>query len=507
MICELKALLSELNFKYSHESHESAHYNSEIKHTTFKTFLQKNETKDLFLLFKSSFSFVVENRDPINLRYNDNVSDFIDALELIFSDNDLLKVTFNIYKKTLEEEVKSHYNIYDEKLILSFSFSTEFIKECLIGNFTDIETIFLKSEFKTCIVLFDVINFHDSNELVLIMGMNFDKDIDIVKKWASLDLHSELKISDKIDNRNINCHWVNPSTILTPDFFWFQKSFNMLITSRFEYEQYVDLYDLIDILASRYIELVFISIANYTDDEKIKIIGHKTIEFHRSNISTSSLTFMSLTTLKAIYEFIYSSQTLDKLILTRNAISLNSMDNSSLNFIIGNIEQTYNSVQNNFNHFINNSIEEFIDKKLDLEKHARDTARDLSDEISGGITLITRNLLTLIGATIIGYAGAMLRVDKKLLFYSAALYIAFVLISSTVFLLYSQQKKNHSLNVYQYYSKINIYADSESKSNFLKLIIQPKIKSFDSYWKASVLLNIAFIVVIIITTYYLSTIM
>lgn len=366
---------------------------------------------------------------------------------------------------------------------------------------------FFKKGFKTCFVLFDVNNFYDSNELVLIMGMNFDKDIDMVNEWATRHNYSELRISDKIDNRNINCHWVNPSTIITPDFFWFQKSFNMLVTNRFEYEQHVELHDLIDTLASRYIELFFISIANYTDDEKIKIIGHKTIEIYRKNISTSSITFMSLITLKSIYEFIYSSQVLDKLILTRNALSLNSMDNPDLNLLLSNIEQTYNSVQNNYNYFINNSIEEFIDKKLDLEKHARDTARDLSDEISGGITLITRNLLTLIGATIIGYAGAMLRIDKKLLFYSAALYIAFVIISSTIFLLYSQQKKKHSLNVYQHYSKINVYADSESKSNFMKLIIQPKIKNFNSYWKTSIYLNVAFIIIIIITTYYLSTIM
>lgn len=357
------------------------------------------------------------------------------------------------------------------------------------------EAVYPNGIFKRLLIYFPSIHLEaDKNDYSMIIGSNYKNNIELIQDFClnAIDLEA---IKEMISQRDLHCNWINPSKILIPNMLWFRKTYSELIAFKDENTNSEE--TPIKSLCNSYIKLFLAFVSNYTTENNYKIIGYRTLDFALEADLASKISINSLEHSYNLITFIYASQTQDKLTITRNSVSVNVHQNDNIHKLLSYIPDIYRSVQNSFNLYMGKKLEEFLDKKLELEKHARETAREISDEISNSINLISRNLIAFIGTSLVGFLGYITRGNIFLLWSAAIAYSVFVVISTTLFAVYSRNKKDHVVDIYNHYSKINHYVDKDSKEKFNKDIVKSRELLFKKYWIWSIFINLFLILFIL----------
>lgn len=137
-------------------------------------------------------------------------------------------------------------------------------------------------------------------------------------------------------------------------------------------------------------------ISNVSEENQFIIQGYKNIKIKITpNLSVS---VRAAYLMFQIYETIYSSQIQDKLLITRNVISLHLKTENSDSDFIDNLLDIFYSIDTNYDSFIKDKIKSYFDKKKDLEKHVRDTSETISKQIAGVSDNLNKSWLALGGA-------------------------------------------------------------------------------------------------------------
>lgn len=426
---------------------------------------------------------------------------FFDDFELLFSSPSVqTNVEIKINKKKFEN-VFLHFLDFEN---ISFRMFTFFEPDSVLKFFNQplkkLDEKLFEEDVTKIIFFFPFLNAPmDSNDYFLLVGKSILSELDQIKKWNKHSIKKEA-IENIIEKRNLYCNWADSTKYLIPEMFWFNKTYSdILLFSDSQMDQSHQ--NIVYSLCNTYVVLYMSFLSNYITPTHFKIIGHRSLEFNYKELEINNLTSEGLKSTFFLYSFIYSAQTQDKITICRNTISVNVNSNDDIISLLNYSPDIFNSVQNSFSIYMDQKLEEFLDKKMELEKHARDTSKEISDEITNSINLISRNLLAFIGVSLVGFLGYTTR-DNSLILWSATIaYILFVIISTTIFAIYSKNKKDHAVKIYTHYSKINFYVDKTSKELFTKEIIDSRVTLFNRFWISSIGVSLLLILVILITTY------
>ncbi|GAB6179710.1 hypothetical protein JCM14036_10290 [Desulfotomaculum defluvii] len=116
-----------------------------------------------------------------------------------------------------------------------------------------------------------------------------------------------------------------------------------------------------------------------------------------------------------LYDSIYESQTQDKLLITRNVMSIYLSPETSESEFVNILPELFSSYDANYDSYIKDKIKAFFDKKKELEKYVRDTSETLSKQIALVSENVSKSLLTVIGALIVGAITYSARGNMKVL--------------------------------------------------------------------------------------------
>ncbi|MBT2644336.1 hypothetical protein J7I80_19000 [Bacillus sp. ISL-41] len=495
-----KQLKSVFNCKLYNEDASILELKSSLPLEKIVNSLSQISLKHLFITYEKSLTITLfDNIGSVNINHS-SLGEYQDDMDLLFSNpNAIIQISVQINKLRFKEVFLNSLDIEDWSSVNVLSFfestaATAFFEKSL----QEIDTDIFNGQYKPLIIFYPFLSFNtESNTYSLLTGADYISDRDQIKVFCSQDIN--LTIHEEILlQRDLHCNWINPTIVLVPEMLWFKKTYSELITFQDGENK------IVGTMCNVYIKLFLSFVSNYTTNDNIKIIGYRTLDFKLDHdiIGNPRINSDALQSTFNLYSFIYGGQTQDKLAMTRNAVSYNVQVNDDIYKLISYIPVIFNSVQNSFNLYMGKKLEEFLDKKLELEKHARETAKEISEEISNSINLITRNLLALIGTAFVGFLGYLSRGNLYILWAAAIAYIVFVIISTALFALYSKNKKDHVVNVYEHYSKINHYVDKDSKDKFNMEIVNSRVALFARYWYSSILINLFLILFIIAIAYF-----
>ncbi|MFD5854067.1 hypothetical protein ACFWGC_28565 [Cytobacillus pseudoceanisediminis] len=473
---------------------------------TFIKTLKEIAISDIFDCFGDSLSISFFGSSYTSVTINaDSLEQLDEQLDLVSANPKMEgEISIKINKKKFQAVFFKDISFSPTNAVLLLTF---FEDKAASAFFDEVlqkieKAIYPEGQFKRLLIFLPSIHLEpDKNEYSMIIGLNYKNNADMIKDFCSKAIDHD-EIGEIISQRDLYCNWVNPTKILIPDMFWFKKLYSELITFK-NHEISVEEKTIMS-LCNSYLKLFLAYISNYTTDTNYKIIGYRTLDFPTSDNLANDLNPNALEHTFNLISFIYSGQTQDKLTITRNSVSVNVHQTDNINKMLSYIPDIFNSVQNSFNLYMGKKLEEFLDKKLELEKHARETAKEISDEISNSINLISRNLIAFIGTSLVGFLGYITRGNIFLLWTAAAAYSVFVVISTSLFAIYSKNKKDHVVDVYEHYSKINHYVDKDSKEKFNKEIVRSREKLFGKYWVWSIVINLFLILFIFVLAFVIS---
>jgi hypothetical protein len=445
---------------------------------------------EVFTTFNNSLRFHITNvkTQSVTIIEKDNPS--MDDFEWMFGTDSLiaeLKVLIN--KKKLNEELKLTF--FGTKLaeVNIFTFFNENLANAFFSSTPrSIENKLFSGKFKKFVFYIPYLKCPSSrNKFSLLIGNTLDFTAKETKNWLIENIDIDKEIVKLNENRNMHCNWGESTYILHASMLWYEKA----------YQHEPSQNTLLQLTIIPFIKLFFSSVFNYSNHNKYKLIGHRTIELDFKDLDIGPISMGSLRTMNSLHDFIYTSHVQDKLSLTRHIISMNVSIEDKINKLVSNLPYTYNSIQDSFNVYIGEKIDKFFDKKLELEKHARETAKDISDEITSSINLISRNLLTLIGIALIGFVSRMVKNEDSIMVAATYLYISYVILTTILFSYFSINKKNHAYDNFEHYLTLNTYVDLRTKNKFKDEIVEKRASLFTIFWWSSIGANIIFIILIL----------
>ena len=144
-------------------------------------------------------------------------------------------------------------------------------------------------------------------------------------------------------------------------------------------------------------------ISNISTKDEFSIHGYKNIRIKVCPEAMTSISNESVALIFSIYENIYSSQssqTLDKLLIVRNVMSVHLPDECDIKVLANSLSEIFSSVSANYDSYVQDKIKSFFEKKKDLEKYVRDTSEAVSKQISSVSDNLTKSWFALMGALV-----------------------------------------------------------------------------------------------------------
>jgi hypothetical protein len=195
----------------------------------------------------------------------------------------------------------------------------------------------------------------------------------------------KLEYEDIIDAQKMYCNSGDLLNNCIPDFFYFQsKNLN-------------DDFSILQNLNKILVTTVLHFICNYSTENQFIIQGFKNTKITNSNL-LPSYDKDTLYFFYHIYLSIYTTQVQDKLLITRNVISLHVPPNCTMIELVENLHEIFYSIDTNYDSYIKDKIKSYFEKKKDLEKHVRETSENISKQIVNVTDNLNKSWLALGGA-------------------------------------------------------------------------------------------------------------
>lgn len=393
--------------------------------------------------FKGSIKITMRNLDTVYIK-GDSLHEELTEFETWIGQNigNDIVLTISLAKNDfLDEEFKSYNNlnacIYFKLITFKLSLTYEKIKTDLLINSNHTMVILPFYEFTQVSNKFLTILGIDGNPLMLTINEN--------------NLEIELEIKDKTQKQKLYCNMGNVFEDIIPDYFYFEN------------QPVVDIHGIFSSINHLLFLLCIHYIANLSNKESFYIHGYKNVHIDAKEFD-SKINNEDAALAYQLYDSIYDVQTQDKLLITRNVISIHLPNESKLNEFILLLPELFSSVTSNFDSYIKDKIKSFFDKKKDLEKYVRDTSEAISKQIASASDNLNKSWLTLAGAVLAGIITYTTRGNSLLLIFFVAAFgiISYVTLRHSIWI--AKEEKTLLLASYQHFlSLVDVINEDEIK--------------------------------------------
>ncbi len=439
--------------------------------------------KDLSLLhtvreFQGSLYIKVMSQvgDPWEIRCGLSDSDYLELVdELIPTDGIVTSLTIRLMKEKLLESIISPELLMNVNLLL-FVYTQKFVQWFAPQH---AEEIFQRDK-KNIVILLDETHLLE-NEFITVLGKRLTEHILKKVEEAQCFSYSKQKI---IEDRNSNCNWGDGTKFVTPDYFYFDSA------GRTTPGILREMFD------GKLISLAMAFFASLTQIENDKlqstINGYKTVKMDlsvRVPVNASSV--------YSLYSWVYTSKTSDKLGILRNISSLYLKSDPAINLFLfcENIDDILNSAKSSFEIYLKENVKLYFDQKKKIEESIQAKVKEITQDISSVLDSMNKNVFAAIGLVGGGILTYVNNGNKNLVVLALTLYIAFLLINTTFYGIYTfisvRQANKTFTNYIQYIKKIMIEDDVDS---LVGDTVKDKKALFYRVWFAMLFLSVVLLI-------------
>lgn len=385
--------------------------------------------------------------DPLEIKCGLSDSDYLELVEeLIPTDGTATNLMVCLMKDKLMETIIPPELLMNVNLLL-FVHTQNFVQWFAPLN---VEEVFQKDR-KTIVVLLDETHVLE-NEFVTVLGKCSTERI--LKKVEEAQCFSYNK-QKAIEDRNSNCNWGGGTKFVTPDYFYFDS---VSLTTPGNLRAMFD---------SKLISLAVAFFASLTQIENDKlqstINGYKTVKMDlsvRVPVNASSV--------YSLYSWVYTSKTSDKLGILRNITSLYLKSDPAINLSLfcENIDDILNSAKSSFEIYLKENVKLYFDQKKKIEESIQAKVKEITQDISSVLDSMNKNVFAAIGLVAGGMLTYVNNGNKSLVVLALTLYIAFLLINTAFYGIYTfisvGQANKAFTNYIQYIKKTMTEDDVDS---------------------------------------------
>ncbi|MGF9909421.1 hypothetical protein [Brevibacillus porteri] len=368
-------------------------------------------------------------------------------LSIVINKNDFLKHMFNN-----RNDQNIDYKLYVKPTYLLSSI-----------NYDDLErNIF--STYKHTIIFVPFLDFSIiNNKFVTVIGNEgVIQDYDI-NQFADV----EKQIKEKVKTHKLYCNSRVQWDKITPEHFYFPQ------------QDFIDDYGILKALNMMAIKSSLHFIANVSDEKEFLIRGYKNIRIENSFdslLDTEQSLYNSATKLFNLYNSIYEIQTQDKLLITRNVLTIYLQSESNIADLIKQFDEIFASIESNLDNYVKDKVKSFFDKKKDLEKYVRDTSEGISKQIATVSDNLSKSWLTLIGAIIAGVITYSTRGSSPILVWFFLLFgfTTFVVLGFSIKL--AEKEKELSKATFDHFNSLLDSITEEEKVKIIGNVVDSKLE-------------------------------
>ncbi|PKG23918.1 hypothetical protein [Niallia nealsonii] len=468
-----------------------------------------NEDMDIFSFYSPNY-----NLNYLNVRELRNIClELANSLTISFRSLDLRQITATCTDENLqdiEQWIEANKNKNNIQLTVKFS-KKEFLKDMLtkITNQANKNIVFFLKldEFKNSIsyekikksliindgYTFVLLPFYNitlyKNNFISIIG-NLYKD-DLFKFLnETVEIVTQERILSITKKQKLYCNMGSLMDGILPDHLFFKELPIKDVTGIANHLNYYTM-----LLCLHYI-------ANISAKEEFFIHGYKNI--HLSEENTKNITNETVDLIFQLYDTIYNVHTQDKLLVTRNVLSIHLSSESTISEFIELVPELFASVNANFDSYVQDKVKSFFDKKKDLEKYIRDTSESISKQITAASDNLNKSWLTLAGALI---AGIITYSSRGNIFILIFFFIIFGILSVATlkYSVWIAEKEKESLSSsYNHFINLVDGISTEEKEKIIGTIVTDKfglldstIKKMKKYtWMIPIILSISLLILI-----------
>lgn len=476
-ICALETLKEQLNvLDYDLEELENTIY---IKLQIDATKIKSNYFDNIFKLFGCSLAIKFQKsidlpQECIYIESSEDIKEHINDLEDMCDDSIDLIIIIN--KDKFITELFKETSIQNKFNVLLFYNEAELLN-ILNKSYKEIENKLFDRDKKTVVILMDGTVFIE-NKYILISGLEKEGLFEILNQQLNIVINQD-KRDKVIEIRNENCHWVNETEWLIPDYLMFDfNNKNVIITERLK-----------NILLKKLMNIILPFICNYTNTDADKnktfsiINGQKKITImynSKANFTENVLTLYKL------YKWAFNDDSSDKLIILRNIISIylcEQCKTSSYQSLINEAIEIDDSTRSNFEIYLKENVENYFIERNRVGNLVSNKANDITKEIHSIVESMNKNLITSIGIVFVAMIGYSAKANELIVKSAIIFYIIYFSFTGIVSLIYYAGRQKFIKE--DYYEHID---------NFKKILIlrdMPKYEgstletvsnSFWNYW-------------------------
>jgi hypothetical protein len=408
-----------------------------------------------------------------------DMEDLVESTHISVFDAEIIIDKNAFVQKTLPGLIDT----YNVKLFLNFA---NFLKHFENSSLLELEkNLFHKQKKFILLIMSESVILQ--NEYTLILGnRNRDYILNYINNRfnSNLPLHQDRSI---IEMRNENCYWVESTTWLLPDHLYFD----------FSSDEFIYTSDIKNFFHGKSTNILMSFIANYTNKEtqltfsningykKISVEYKKLIDYSNDNVKY----------LYKQYKWSYGHNYSDKLGMLRNIISLYLADLPDRDYYslwLDKSYEIYTSVLSNFDIYLKNNVEKYFGERHKIREVLNKKSKDILTEISSLLDTMNKNFLTAIGAVAAAIVGYLPKGNLNIVKLSVAVYIAYLVMSTSYYFPYYWFKMN--IIIEDYNEHIVTFKTILIEKDIPKNTLMKKNKDkFLLYWWVSLLVTIIII--------------
>jgi len=326
-----------------------------------------------------------------------------------------------------------------------------------------------------------------SNDHLLVIGGNLDGAINSINNCVNPDSTYQLG-KETIVLRNNNCSWLHGTNYLTPQYFYFKP------------DQLATFEGLGKAFSLKILNLVVPFLASSTTTEEsgyciATILGYKAVKLNLGtccNVDQEQV-------LKAyeLFNWIYrESNTTDKLGIFRNIVSLYLTKDTDLNIdsFLEHINDISYSTRSSFDVYLKENVKLYFEQRKKIEDFIQGKIKEITDQISAVVGLMSKNLITTIGAILAAILTQVNKPSSNLANIAILSYMVFVALSTAYYSSFTMISVCQSIASYDHnikYARKTLNDDdvTDLAGNF----VRNKKIVFYCFWGVTLFISLALI--------------
>jgi len=319
----------------------------------------------------------------------------------------------------------------------------------------------------------------------LIIGGNLNEAISYINNCDNSDSIYQLG-KETIVSRNNNCSWLHGTKYITPQYFYFKL------------DQLVSYQELSNDFSLKILNLVVPFLASSTTREEsgnciATILGYKAVKL---NLSTwCDVDQAQVLKAYELYNWIYrQSNTTDKLGIFRNIASLylTKDTDSNTDSFLEHINDILYSTKSSFDVYLKENVKLYFEQRKKIEDFIQGKLKEITDQISAVVGLMSKNLITTIGAILAAILTQVNKPSNNLANVAIISYMVFVALSTGYYAIFTRISVKQSIASYEHninYAKKTLNEDDVT--NLVGEFVQNKKTVFFYFWWVTLIISLS----------------